>query len=152
MFIWYHDFPIGEIGIIEENGFIVRLVFGSKRSDIIERKTPVISRTINELNEYFLGKRKKFDIPLCPKGTEFQQKVWKQLKEINYGETASYKEIAAKVENAKAYRAVGGANNKNPIPIIVPCHRVIGTNNKLVGFALGLDVKQTLLDLEKRFK
>ena len=88
-------------------------------------------------------------MPLAPKGTPFQQKVWAALQEIPYGETRSYKEIAAMVGNEKACRAVGMANNRNPLPIFIPCHRVVGTNGKLVGYAGGLDVKTFLLELEK---
>ena len=147
-YIWYHEFKIGKIGVVEENGFITELKFND--DDIIEKKeTPLIKKTITELEEYFLGLRKVFDIPINPKGTEFQKKVWQALKEIEYGKTETYKGIAVKINNDKACRAVGLANNKNPIPIIIPCHRVIGSNNKLVGFALGLDIKQSLLDLEK---
>ncbi|MCT4617329.1 MAG: methylated-DNA--[protein]-cysteine S-methyltransferase [Candidatus Gracilibacteria bacterium] len=102
-----------------------------------------------QILEYFDGKRKKFNIKLNLDGTDFQKKVWEQLIKIPYGETASYKEIATKVGNSKASRAVGLANNKNPIPIIIPCHRVIGSDGKLTGFAHGIGNKQKLLDLEK---
>ena len=97
----------------------------------------------------YSGQRKEFDIPLAPQGTDFQKKVWKALQNINYGTTASYKEIAQKINNPKAVRAVGMANNQNPIAIIIPCHRVIGSNGKLVGYAGGLELKQKLLELEK---
>lgn len=102
-----------------------------------------------ELSEYFSGKRKSFDLPLEPQGTEFQKKVWAALLEIPFGETRSYKDIAEKIGNPKACRAVGGANNKNPIVIIIPCHRVIGAYGGLVGYGLGLPMKQQLLDIEK---
>ena len=95
------------------------------------------------------GKRKNFTIPLNPKGTPFQKKVWKELLKIPYGEVISYQELAKRVGNIKAQRAVGGANNKNPIPIFIPCHRVINKNNKLGGYALGLDIKKYLLELEE---
>lgn len=102
-----------------------------------------------ELDEYFSGKRKSFDLPLEPQGTEFQRKVWNALLEIPYGETRSYKDIAEKIRNPRACRAVGGANNKNPIVILIPCHRVVGSHGGLVGYGLGLPMKQQLLDIEK---
>ncbi|GAE36244.1 methylated-DNA--[protein]-cysteine S-methyltransferase [Halalkalibacter akibai] len=101
-----------------------------------------------QLEEYFSGKRTKFDVPLDLCGTEFQKKVWNTLSEIEYGETKSYKEIAQKIGAPKAVRAIGGANNQNPIPIIIPCHRVIGSNGSMVGYGGGLDKKEILLSLE----
>ena len=102
-----------------------------------------------QLDEYFAGIRKEFDIPIKLEGTDFQIKVWKELLKIPYGETCTYLDIAKHIGNPKAYRAVGMANNKNKIMIIIPCHRVIGSNKKLVGYAGGLDVKEKLLKLEK---
>ena len=102
-----------------------------------------------QLEGYFLGKLKSFDLKLASNGTDFQKAVWKALCEIPYGETRTYKDIAVSIGNPKACRAVGLANNRNPIAIIVPCHRVIGSNGKLVGYASGLDVKDFLLKLEK---
>lgn len=101
-----------------------------------------------QLNEYFYGTRKTFNITLNLKGTEFQKKVWNELCKIPYGKAVSYKYIATKIGNDKASRAIGMANNKNPIPIIIPCHRVIGANKKLVGYGGGLDIKIKLLELE----
>ncbi|MFC0470551.1 methylated-DNA--[protein]-cysteine S-methyltransferase [Halalkalibacter kiskunsagensis] len=101
-----------------------------------------------QLEDYFSGERSTFDIPLDLCGTEFQKKVWNTLKEIEYGETKSYKEIAQKIGAPKAVRAIGGANNQNPIPIIIPCHRVIGSNGSMVGYGGGLDKKEILLSLE----
>jgi len=101
-----------------------------------------------QLEAYFAGQLKSFEVKLAPEGTEFQRSVWKALCEIPYGETRTYKEIAISVGKPKAYRAVGLANNRNPISIIVPCHRVIGANGKLIGYASGLDVKEFLLRLE----
>lgn len=101
--------------------------------------------------DYFSGKLKQFSIPLNPYGTNFMRKVWNALQKIPYGETATYKDISELIEHPKAYRAVGLANSRNPIPIFIPCHRVIGANGKLVGFSGGgLDLKQKLLDLEKK--
>ncbi len=101
-----------------------------------------------QLNEYFRGERKTFDLPLALCGTPFQLKVWEALQTIPYGDTRSYKEIAIQVGSPKGCRAVGMANNKNPIPIIIPCHRVVGGNGKLVGYAGGLDKKEYLLEVE----
>lgn len=109
-------------------------------------------KVIMQLNEYFEGKRKEFDFPYEVQGTEFQKKVWNALCDIPYGETRTYKEIATAVGNPKASRAVGMANNKNPIAIAVPCHRVIGANGKLVGYAGGLPMKEKLLEIEKYHK
>ena len=152
-YIFYYNTKIGRIGI-EENGMaITRLDFINKdaQEEIIEKQeTVLLKEAIKQLNEYLDGKRTLFDLPLEPKGTEFQKKVWNALKEIPFGETRSYGEIAKIIGNEKASRAVGMANNKNPIAIIVPCHRVIGANGKLVGYAGGLDIKEKLLKLESK--
>ena len=155
MYKKYVNLPVGKIEIIEENEKIVELNIyneerNQKKNNIIEKDTKLLLEVEKQLREYFEGKRIKFEISLNPKGTEFMKKVWKELLKIPYGETRTYKEIAEKIGNSKASRAVGMANNKNPIPIIIPCHRVIGSNNKLVGYALGLDMKQYLLDLERK--
>lgn len=105
-----------------------------------------------QLNEYFSGKRQKFDFPFLAEGTVFQQKVWRVLQDIPYGETRSYKDIATIIGNPKASRAVGMANNKNPLAILIPCHRVIGAKGKLVGYAAGLELKRELLEKERIFK
>lgn len=105
-------------------------------------------RYLQELKEYFSGRRKSFSVPLDLRGTPFQIKVWKALMEIPYGETVSYKYIAERVENPKGSRAVGMANNKNKIPIIIPCHRIIGADGRLVGYGGGIDIKIKLLELE----
>tara|TARA_B100001057_G_scaffold463187_1_gene516896 strand:- start:15066 stop:15467 length:402 start_codon:yes stop_codon:yes gene_type:complete len=103
---------------------------------------------IKQLDEYFDGKRQDFDLPLRPAGTEFQRQVWQALQQIPYGETWSYGELAKHVGTPNAYRAVGAANGINPIPVIIPCHRVIGSNGKLTGFGGGLEAKAFLLNLE----
>lgn len=150
--IFYYNTKIGRI-VIQENGTaITKLDFINKEVQeqiIQEHETALLKEAIKQLDEYFDGKRKSFDLPLEPKGTEFQKKVWNALKEIPFGETRSYGEIAKIIGNEKAARAIGMANNKNPIAIIVPCHRVIGANGKLVGYAGGLDIKERLLKLEK---
>ena len=150
--VFYYDTKIGRIGI-EENGSAITKVYfmnNDEQEEILEKnETALLKEAIKQLNEYFDGKRSSFDLQLQPQGTEFQNKVWKALIEIPFGETRSYGEIAKIIGNEKASRAVGMANNKNPIAIIVPCHRVIGANGKLVGYAGGLDIKEMLLNLEK---
>lgn len=111
--------------------------------------TELLSMATIQLDEYFQGKRTTFSLPFKLTGTPFQLTVWKELQNIPYGQTTSYKEIAQKINKPKAYRAVGMANNKNPLPIIIPCHRVIGSNGKLIGYAGGLKLKNYLLELEK---
>lgn len=150
--VFYYNTMIGKLGI-EENGLAITKVFfvhkDIEEKSVEKKETELLKEAIKQLNEYFDGKRKEFDLPLAPKGTEFQKKVWNALKEIPFGETRSYGEIARRIGNEKASRAVGTANNKNPIMIIIPCHRVIGANGKLVGYAGGIDIKEKLLNLEK---
>ena len=109
---------------------------------------PVLKRACQQLRAYFGGELRKFDLPLVFRGTDFQKSVWIELMDIPYGETRSYMQVAQKVGAPKAVRAVGAANGQNPIPIVVPCHRVIGANGKLTGFGGGLPLKRLLLDLE----
>lgn len=116
-----------------------------------EGRTALTDLVYRQVTEYWNGQRRKFDFPYTMQGTEFQQKVWRALRDIPYGETRTYGEIAAAVGSPKAYRAVGMANHNNPILIAVPCHRVIGANGKLVGYGSGLDMKEALLQLEKKF-
>lgn len=147
-----YSMKIGNILICEQNGKIVRIEMIRRDLELDEcnrKETEVIIKTRNQLEEYFKGKRKEFNVPLEVKGTEFQEKVWKALLEIPYGETKSYLDIAKRIGNPKASRAVGMANNKNKIMIIIPCHRVIGSNKKLVGYASGLEVKKELLQIEQ---
>lgn len=151
--IFYYESKIGLIKIEESGTAVTKLDFVSNddKENIIEgSKTELLMEIVSQLDEYFDGTRKVFDLPIEPEGTEFQKKVWKSLIEIPYGETKSYGEIAKIIGNDKAARAVGMANNKNPIAIIIPCHRVIGANGKLVGYAGGLELKEKLLELEKR--
>ncbi|MEA4805667.1 methylated-DNA--[protein]-cysteine S-methyltransferase [Acetobacterium wieringae] len=145
--------PLGKIVLTENGSAITRLIFSEALpEEVICRETPLLKKAIQELQEYFAGTRQSFDLPLQPEGTDFQQKVWKALQEIPYGEVCSYHQIARAIGNEKACRAVGGANNKNPISIIIPCHRVIGANGSLVGYGGGLDIKQKLLTLENQIK
>ena len=147
----YLDTSIGKLYMAEEDGFLVELGTGSARTEDCQQETETLKNAAQQLQEYIVGKRYEFTIPICGKGTDFQQSVWKALRDIPYGETRTYGEIAAAVGNAKAARAVGGACNKNPIMIIVPCHRVIGADGRMVGFGGGLALKEKLLKLEGIF-
>jgi methylated-DNA-[protein]-cysteine S-methyltransferase len=148
--VFYYETNIGKISIIDNGSAITNIHFGDMahiEATFIE--TSLIREAGQQIQQYLKGERKVFNLPLEPKGTEFQQKVWKALQEIPYGETRCYKDIAINIGNEKASRAVGMANNKNPLPLVIPCHRVIGANGKLVGYAGGLDVKEKLLELER---
>lgn len=148
--IFYYETSIGKITIVDNGKCIIGMHFGKVNiEDSNVSETKLIKEAHKQLEEYLNKKRKEFELPLLPQGTEFQLKVWNALKEIPYGQTCSYKDIAIKVGNEKASRAVGMANNRNPIAIFIPCHRVIGANGKLVGYAGGLDIKEKLLDLER---
>ena len=145
-----YDTEIGRIKISEKDEKIIGLVFSDyKKEDEIEKETELIKKAYTQLEEYLSGKRTEFDIEIEMIGTEFQKKVWKELLNIPYGETRSYKDIAIAIGNEKACRAVGNANNKNPIAIIVPCHRVVGSNGSMTGYAGGLNIKEKLLKIEK---
>lgn len=146
----YYDSPIGLLYLTENGNGITSIQFAFNSSDKKkeEHSTPLLKETIRQLSEYFDGIRQSFDLPLSPKGTDFQLKVWKALQNIHYGETCSYKQIAEAISCPKGFRAVGLANNCNPIPIVIPCHRVIGANGKLVGYAGGLNIKTQLLTIE----
>lgn len=152
----YYKSPIGNLIIMEEENAIIKLCFKEQEitniKDIQEFETPLLKKAKKQLEEYFEGKRKKFDLSLRLNGTSFQNKVWKALLNIPYAKTCSYKDIAKNIGNENASRAVGNANNKNPLPIFIPCHRVIGSNGKLIGYAGGLDIKIKLLELERENK
>lgn len=152
MYYQIYDTIIGKLVIEEDECKISRIELlknEEKFDNKINKETDIIKKVYKELDEYFKGNRKTFDIHLKIEGTEFQKKVWMALLEIPYGETRSYLDIAKKIGNPKASRAVGMANHNNKIMIVIPCHRVIGSNKKLVGYAGGLDVKEKLLKLEK---
>jgi len=150
-YIGYYSSPLGQLTIVEENDAVTHILFADSKGlpDCMPKETPVIKMAKKELSEYFEGKRTTFSTPIQLHGTTFQKAVWNALLTIPFGEIRSYKDIAVQAGNPKAARAVGMANNKNPIPIIVPCHRVIGANGSLVGYAGGLDIKTYLLELEK---
>ena len=153
MYYCYVDTPIGELLLAgTENalsliGFPKGSMRRDPRPDWIFKEEP-FENVRQQLSEYFDGKRREFDIPLSLEGTKFQLSVWHELREIPYGTTVSYGEVAKRIDNPKAVRAVGAANGRNPIPIIVPCHRVIGSHGDLTGFGGGLDTKEALLRLE----
>ena len=148
-----YDTALGKIAVAQHEGKITHLepVKNFDKAGKILRETPLTKKAAAQLGEYLAGKRKTFDLPLAPKGTPFQQAVWRALLDIPYGKTCAYGDIARAVNNPKAVRAVGGANNKNPIFIIVPCHRVIGKDGSLTGYGGGMDMKKRLLALEKQF-
>lgn len=138
----------GNFLLSTENGYLNSLKITNEKES--KELSPLAKKLRLELEEYFSHKRKKFTIPLRPNGTEFQKAVWNELLKIDYGNTTTYSEIAKRIGNENASRAVGGANNKNPIIILIPCHRVIGKNNSLVGYSEGLDIKRKLLEIEKK--
>ena len=144
----YYECPFGlmKIGVEDEKIVAIRWCGAIEE---LPSPTPLSDQAAAQLSEYFAGGRKTFDLPLSPKGTPFQTAVWNTLLHIPFGETRSYGQIAAAIGNHKATRAVGMACNRNPIWIVIPCHRVVGTSRKLTGYAGGLEMKQWLLQLEK---
>ncbi|HLX54966.1 MAG TPA: methylated-DNA--[protein]-cysteine S-methyltransferase [Aquella sp.] len=157
----YMDSPVGKLTIVASPKGLHAVLWENdlqslRYSAVIaslkhSKDNPIIIETKKQLNEYFEGKRKKFDLPIKPEGTDFQIQAWEQLSKIPYAETISYKIQAERIGDKNKARAVGMANGKNPISIIIPCHRVVGSNGDLVGFAGGLDKKDYLLKLEKTF-
>lgn len=162
----YRATRIGLIGIREEKGSLVEIRL-PRDNDQKERSADlwcdtcqvrsipdsndesIIEKTFRELDEYFMGRRETFDLPFTPCGSPFMLRVWKELCSIPYGSTASYKEIAIRIGSSQSARAVGGAIHRNPLPLLIPCHRIIGSDGSLTGFAPGLELKRRLLDLEK---
>ena len=139
---------IGCIGLAERDGVIIELALKAQPAAKHLPESDLIRRVFAQLEEYLDGRRKNFDVPLYAEGTPFMRRVWDELCKIPYGETRSYKDIATAIGQPGAMRAVGMANNRNPIALIIPCHRVIGADGKLVGFGGGLDLKRRLLELE----
>jgi methylated-DNA-[protein]-cysteine S-methyltransferase len=151
----YLNTPIGPLLLASDDAGLCQISLARDgvpaRPDSDWRKDPsVFGEPIRQLCSYFAGQLETFDLPLAPAGTPFQQKVWRELCKIPYGETISYGELARRIGNPNASRAVGLANGSNPIPIVIPCHRVIGSNGKLTGYGGGLAIKETLLALERR--
>jgi methylated-DNA-[protein]-cysteine S-methyltransferase len=138
--------PLGPIRLRADDDALLELTFGEASGD---DDTPILAATRQQLDEYFDGERKTFDLPLRLEGSPWEQRVWAELLKIGYGETASYGELAAKLGVPNAARAVGSANGRNPISIVVPCHRVIGARGALTGYAWGVERKSALLDLER---
>jgi len=148
-FAWLVETPIGLVTLVETDGKLTEARFGECVKQETVKKTPLLSQAAHELREYFQGKRKTFTIPLAPAGTLFQQKCWQALEEIPYGQTRTYQQQAQAIGQPKACRAVGMANHRNPLPIFIPCHRVVGKDGKLTGYAGGLAAKERLLSLER---
>lgn len=149
--VLYREYPIGTLGLMDDGQGLSRVFLRREVSefDAPEGETALTLQAAMELDEYFSGKRQAFTVPLSPHGTQFQQAVWEALRAIPYGQTRTYGEIAAAVGRPKAVRAVGMANHDNPLLIFTPCHRVVGKNGALTGFACGLEVKRRLLALER---
>ena len=152
----YMDSPVGVLKLVAHDQALVAVMWDNedhkrvRLAELIENiQHPMLLKVKQQLEQYFAGQRQQFNLPLDFQGTDFQQRVWRALLTIPYGETRSYKDIALQIGNEKAVRAVGAANGRNPISIIAPCHRVIGSGGALVGFAGGLDKKQILLSLEQ---
>jgi methylated-DNA-[protein]-cysteine S-methyltransferase len=150
----YINTPIGPLRLVSNSKAIISVSLIKYPAAEIEADSAIQPRCLldceNQLREYFDGKRKNFDMPLSPHGTEFQEKVWAQLRTIPYGVTISYLQLAKILGNPKLIRAAGAANGKNPVAILIPCHRVIGSNGELVGYAGGLPIKKWLLEHEKK--
>ncbi len=145
------DSPIGTLRLWSNGRQLVQIEFGNRKA-VPERARQqddaVLQRCGEQLEEYFAGTRRRFDLPLAPQGTAFQQSVWRALDEIPWGQWRSYADIARAISRPRAVRAVGAANGRNPLPIVVPCHRVVGSDGSLTGYAGGLEMKRYLLELE----
>ena len=139
--------PIGYLTLTEEDGFLTRLDFGGERAG--SDRSELLMEAERQLQAYFAGQRKTFSLPLRLEGTPFQRRVWEELARIPYGQTRSYADVARAIGREKASRAVGGANHVNPVPVIVPCHRVVGADGSLTGYGGGLAIKEYLLRLER---
>ncbi|WP_415888642.1 methylated-DNA--[protein]-cysteine S-methyltransferase [Neptuniibacter sp. SY11_33] len=151
MYVAIMNTALGSLLIKANNSAITSIHFLQDNETVPELLgNALTNQCVSELSEYFAGKRVRFDVPLAPNGTKFQQSVWNALNDIPYGKTCSYGEVAKKIGNPKAARAIGMANNRNPIPIIIPCHRVLGSNGNLTGYAGGLENKSYLLNLETK--
>lgn len=152
--IWEMPSPLGPITLAERQGALVAILFSDERHPFprdgaIREQTPTITLAERQLAEYFSGKRRNFDLPLAPEGTPFQLRVWDRLLHIPFGETLSYGKLASELGDKAAVRAVGAANGRNPLSIVIPCHRVIGADGKLVGYGGGIERKRWLLDWER---
>jgi methylated-DNA-[protein]-cysteine S-methyltransferase len=150
------DSPVGRLRLIASDQALVGIWFEHGRdaargaADLVSKSCDILARTRDQLEEYFAGTRREFDLPVEPRGTDFQRKVWRRLMKIPYGDTTTYGALAGDLGNRNGSRAVGLANGSNPIPIVIPCHRVIGADGSLTGFGGGLAIKAALLELERR--
>lgn len=151
-FIVINPIPDVILTLTADDNTLLRIDFGSQQpANAIEKITPILNLAAQQLEEYFHGLRRDFTIPLKANGTQFQQQVWQSLTHIPYGTTHTYKELAETIGKPKASRAVGSACNRNPLPIVIPCHRVIGSSGSLTGYAGGLELKAMLLKMEEEF-
>ena len=148
IFQFTYETVLGDVTFVEEDGALLVISMKSDHGGKVT-ETPLIKDAFRQLSEYLIGERKEFDLPIRMRGTEFQKRVWRALLDIPYGETRSYKQIAEAIGNPKGVRAVGMANNRNQLLIVIPCHRVIGASGSLVGYGQGLEMKEFLLRLEK---
>ena len=157
----YYDFetPIGTLRLVGSEDVVERIDLPNRAAEAPHpawgpssgAPPAALAKARHQIDEYFAGERREFDLPLAVTGTEFQRRVWSELRRIPFGETISYSELAARIGRPSASRAVGTANGRNPLPVVVPCHRVIGSDGRLTGFGGGLPTKQALLDLEREF-
>ncbi|MDR2041425.1 MAG: methylated-DNA--[protein]-cysteine S-methyltransferase [Tannerella sp.] len=150
-FMYYHS-PAGILRVAENGKAITHIQWAGTQpapAETAQEPTPLLREAARQLSEYFAGQRRTFDLPLAPQGTAFQLRTWQALREIPYGQTRSYKQVAEAIGCPKGARAVGGANNRNPVSILTPCHRVIGADGRPVGYAGGLEAKKWLLALEQ---
>ena len=150
---WTRETPIGPLTLTEEAGALTGVLFGPHApQDALLTETPLILRAFAQLEEYFRGERPGFDLPLDARGTPFQRRCWQALLEIPYGQTRTYAQQAQAVGSPRACRAVGIATHRNPLPILIPCHRVVGADGSLTGYAGGLGIKEKLLEIEQSRK
>ena len=150
MEFWMFETPLGTMAVGEEDGHITRVYLpNSPMPRLMPHKTPLLERAEGQIREYFDGRRQEFDLPLTFVGTDFQKKVWQALTEIPYGKTVTYGALAERIGCPGGARAVGAANHCNPLPILVPCHRVVGAGGNLTGYAGGMEMKKFLLELEQ---
>jgi methylated-DNA-[protein]-cysteine S-methyltransferase len=161
MTLFYEEMksPVGKLKLVASSRALVAVLWEKERPNRVkldqmslDPRHPILIETERQLSEYFAGKRAEFDLPLQPDGTEFQKKVWRTLREIPFGKTKSYLDLARAIGSPNAFRAVGAANGKNPLSIVVPCHRVVGADGALTGFAGGLETKAALLAFEAAFR
>lgn len=151
VYTYSYKFELGKLYLTADDEALLAVSFHQQNVKATPKINLILQQTIIQLDEYFVGKRQNFTLPIKLSGTAFQLAVWHQLQHIPYGKTCSYKDIAEKINHPKAFRAVGMANNRNKLAIIVPCHRVIGSDKQLVGYAGGLNIKAYLLALEQKY-